>query len=131
MKCDTTKLHSEDSLALLEMNLLVLVVQLIMLCEDIGSRMASAGSDRPDKLTDLNDSIRRQMVQLHSEFAQDVCENQMWRHTELGSEKFFEGDNFVCPGLWHGLRAKGSAISLGEIASAGLHRLDTGFHDTR
>jgi hypothetical protein len=66
MKGDTTKLRNEGSLTSLEMNLLVLVVQHIMMGEDISSRMTSARSDRLDKLTDLNDSIRRQLVQLHS-----------------------------------------------------------------
>jgi hypothetical protein len=75
MKCDTAKLCSEDSLASLKMNLLVLVVQLMVLSEEIDSWTASAGSDRPDKLVDLNDGIRRQMVQLNSEFAQNVCKN--------------------------------------------------------
>jgi hypothetical protein len=44
------------------MNLLVLVVQLIVLSEDIGSWMTSTGSDQPDKPADLNDGIRRQVV---------------------------------------------------------------------
>jgi hypothetical protein len=89
MKCDTAKLCSEDSLASLKMNLLVLVVQLMVLSEEIDSWTASAGSDRPDKLVDLNDGIRRQMVQLNSEFAQNVCKNQMWQHTKPNSEKVF------------------------------------------
>jgi hypothetical protein len=66
MKGDTTKLRNEGSLTSLEMNLLVLVVQHIMMGEDISSRMTSARSDRLDKLTNLNDSIRRQLVQLLS-----------------------------------------------------------------
>jgi hypothetical protein len=85
-----------------------------MLGKDIDSRMTPARSDRPDKLTDLNDSIRHQLVQLHSEFVEDVHENWMRRHAEPGSEKVFEDDSFVRPGLWHGLRARGSAISLGK-----------------
>jgi hypothetical protein len=56
------ELRSEGSLTSLEMNLLILVVHLIMLGKDISSQTTSARSDRPDKLTDLNDSIRRQMV---------------------------------------------------------------------
>jgi hypothetical protein len=54
------------------MNHVVLVVQLIMLSEDIGSRMTSVGSNNLDKLADLDDSIRRQLMQLHSKFTQDV-----------------------------------------------------------
>jgi hypothetical protein len=57
MKCDIAKLRSEGSFISLKMNLLVPIVQLIVLSEDISSWTTSAGSDRPDKLTNLNDSI--------------------------------------------------------------------------
>jgi hypothetical protein len=50
---------------------------------------------------------------------------------EPSSEKVFEDDKFVHLGLWHGLCAGGSTISLGEIASIGLHQPNAGFHDTR
>jgi hypothetical protein len=50
------------------MNLLVLIVQLIVLSEYIGSCTTPAGSDSPDKLADLNNGIQHQMVQLHREF---------------------------------------------------------------
>jgi hypothetical protein len=62
VKGDTTKLCSEGSLATLKMNLLVLIVQLIVRSEEIGSWMAFAGSDNPNKITYLDDSIRRQVV---------------------------------------------------------------------
>jgi hypothetical protein len=121
VKDDTTKLCSEGSLASLKMNLLILIVQLIVLSEDSGSRMASVGSHSPDKLTNLNDSIWHQMVQLHSKFVQNVHMDQMRWHTKPSSEKVFEDDSFICMRLRHGLRTGDSAISLGEIASVTLH----------
>jgi hypothetical protein len=121
VKCDTTKLCSEGSLASHKMNLLILVVQLIVLCRDFGSWMTSTGSDRPNKLADLNDGIRCQMAQLNSEFVHNVHKNQMRWHTDPRSEKVFEDNNFVHTGLRHRLRVRGSAISLGEIASVVLH----------
>jgi hypothetical protein len=49
----------------------------------------------------------------------------------LAVKKVFEHNIFVRSGLQHGLRTEGSAISLGEIASVGLHRPDTGFRNTQ
>jgi hypothetical protein len=72
VKGDTSKLRGEGSLAPLKMNLFVLIVQLIMLSEDIHSRMTSVGSDRPDKLINLNNRIQCEMVQLHSKFAKNI-----------------------------------------------------------
>jgi hypothetical protein len=67
MKRDTTKLGGEGSLGSLKMNLLVLVVQLIMLSEDICSRLASTRSNSPDKFADLNDVIWCKLMQLYPE----------------------------------------------------------------
>jgi hypothetical protein len=109
VKGDTAKLCSEGSIASLKMNLIVLIVQLIVLCEDIGGWTAPTGSDSPDKLTDLNDSIWHQMVQLHPKFAQDVHKDWMRWHTKPDSENVFKDDNFERSRLWHGLRTEGSA----------------------
>jgi hypothetical protein len=72
---NAAKLCSEGSLAYLKMNLLVLVMQLIVLSEDISSRMASARNDSLDKLVDLNNGIWRQVMQLDSKSAKNVCKN--------------------------------------------------------
>jgi hypothetical protein len=58
VKSDTTKLRGEGSLTPLKMNLFILIVWLIMLGEDIDSWTTFTGSDRPDKLTNMNNSIR-------------------------------------------------------------------------
>jgi hypothetical protein len=129
VKGDTAKLCNKGSLTSLKMNLLVLIVQLIVLSEDIGSWTAPTGSGTLDKLTDLNDSIGHQMVQLQSKFAHDVHKDRMWWHTKPGSEKVFKNDSFVCPRLWHGLHAGRSAISLVEIASVTFHQPGAGFRN--
>jgi hypothetical protein len=129
VKGDTVKLCNEGSLASLKMNLLVLIVQLIVLSEDIGSWTAPIGNDTLDKLTDLNDSIGRQMVQLQLKFAQDVHKDRMWWHTKPGSKKVFKDDSFICPRLWHGLHTERSAISLVEIASVTFHQPGAGFRN--
>jgi hypothetical protein len=129
VKGDTTKLCSEGSLASLKMNLLVLIVHLIVLSEDIGSWTAPTGSDSPDKHTNMSDSIRRQMVQLHSKFAQDVHKNWMRWHTKPNSEKVFKDDSFIRSRLRDGLRARSSAISFGKIVCVILNRPNAGFCD--
>jgi hypothetical protein len=88
-----------------------------VLSEDISNRMASTGSDNSDKLIDLEGSIQCQMLQLYSEFAQNIHKDKMRRHTKSSSKKVFEDDSFIRLRLRHGLYAGGSAISLGEIAS--------------
>jgi hypothetical protein len=103
------------------MNLLVLIVQLIVLSEDIRSWTAPAGSDSLDKHTNLNHCIRHQMVQLHPKFVQDVHKDRMWWHLKPGSEKVLEDSSFVRSRVQQGLRARGSAISLGEIVSVAFH----------
>jgi hypothetical protein len=57
VKSDATKLSSKGTVGTLKLNLLILIVQLIVLSEDICIRTTPAGSNNPDKLTDLDDSI--------------------------------------------------------------------------
>jgi hypothetical protein len=95
VKGGIAKLCSKGRLTSLEMNLLVLIVQLIVLSKDIDSRMDPTGHDSLDKLTDMIDNIRHQMVQLHLEFAQDVHKDRMQRHMKPGSKKVFEDDSFI------------------------------------
>jgi hypothetical protein len=67
MKRDTTELGDEGNFGSLKMNLLVLVVQLIVPSKDIQSRLTPARSNSPDKFADLNDGIRRKLMQLYPE----------------------------------------------------------------
>jgi hypothetical protein len=113
------------------MNHVVLVVQLIMLSEDIGSRMTSVGSNNLDKLADLDDSIRRQLMQLHSKFTHDVYKAQMRWHVRPSSEDIFKHDSFIHSRLWHRLRTRRSAISLGKILRVTVHSPKVGFCDSR
>jgi hypothetical protein len=103
------------------MHLFVLIVQLIMLGEDIDSWIASIGSDHLNKLTNMNNSIERQMVQLNLEFVQNIHKNWMRWHTKPCSKKVLKDDNFVHSRLRHRLCAGASTISLGEIPSITLH----------
>jgi hypothetical protein len=59
------------------MNFLVLVVQLIMMSENNCSGTTIARSNCPDEFANLNDIIRRQLMQLYSEFVQNVHKNWM------------------------------------------------------
>jgi hypothetical protein len=113
------------------MNLLVLIVQLIVLSEDIDSRMDPTGHDNLEKLTDMIDSIWRQMVQLHPKFAQDVHKDRMQRHMKPDSKKVFEDDSFIRSSLRHVLCTWGLAISRGEIAVVAFHRSNVGFWNIR
>jgi hypothetical protein len=58
VKSDAAKLSGEGTFGTLRLNLLILIVQLIVLSEDIYIWMTTTGSNSPDKLTDLHDSIR-------------------------------------------------------------------------
>jgi hypothetical protein len=78
VKSDAAKLRGEGTLGLHKFNLLILVVQLIVLNKNIYSRMVPTRSNILDKLTDLEDSIRCQLMQLHSELMQDVHKNRTW-----------------------------------------------------
>jgi hypothetical protein len=51
------------------MNFLVLIVQLIVMSENICSRMTSARSNNTNKLANLNDSIRHLLMQLFLKLA--------------------------------------------------------------
>jgi hypothetical protein len=64
MKRYATKLRSECSVGPFQMNFLVLIVQLIVMSENICSRMTSVRSNNTNKLANLNDSIRHLLMQL-------------------------------------------------------------------
>jgi hypothetical protein len=69
MKRYTTKLCSESSVEPFKMNHFVLVVQLVVMSENIHSRMTSARSNNPEKPANLNDSIPCQLMQLYLKLA--------------------------------------------------------------
>jgi hypothetical protein len=121
VKGDASKLHGEGNLASLKMNFLVLIMQLIMLGKDVGSRTAFTQSDCPNKLANCDDGIRRQMMLLHAELAQNINKHWMWWHMTPCSKKVLEIDGFVRPRLRHRLCTGGSTISLGKIVSIIFH----------
>jgi hypothetical protein len=131
VKSDATKLSSESTLEPHKLNLLILVVQLIVLSKDIYSRMAPTRSNNPDELTDLDDSIWCQLMQLHSELMQDVHMNWMWGHAKPRSKEIPEHDSFIHPRLRYRLRAKRSAISLGKVATVVSKGPEVGLRHSR
>jgi hypothetical protein len=72
MKRYTTKLLSEISVGPFEINVLDLIVQLIVMSETVYSRATTTRNNSPDKLANLNDSIRCQLMQLHPEPTQNI-----------------------------------------------------------
>jgi hypothetical protein len=120
VKRDTTKLGGESSLGSFKMNFLVLVVQLIVMNENIYSGMTSARSNNPNEFADPNDGIRHQLIQLHSEFVQNVHMDWMWRHAKPNSKEVLEHHNFVFPRIRNILRTRRMIISLWKIASVTL-----------
>jgi hypothetical protein len=69
MKRYATKLHSESSVRWFQMIFLVLIVQSIVARENVCSRTTFAGSSTPNKLANLNDSVRLELMQLYLELA--------------------------------------------------------------
>jgi hypothetical protein len=59
VKINGAELSGEGTIGPLKLNLLIMIVQFIMLSEDINSRTAPVRGNSPDKLADLDDSIRR------------------------------------------------------------------------
>jgi hypothetical protein len=68
MKRNTTELGTEGVVTPFKSNLLLLVMQLVIFHEDISNRSTSARADRPDKLPNLNNGVRCQLVQLNPKF---------------------------------------------------------------
>jgi hypothetical protein len=112
VKRNTTKLGGESSLGPFKMNFLVLVVQLIVMSENIYSGMTFARSNNPDELANLNDSICCQLMQLYSEFEQNVHKDWMWWHAKPNSKEILKHHDFVRPRIRNRLRTRRSAISL-------------------
>jgi hypothetical protein len=131
VKSDATKLSSEGTLKPLKLNLLILVVQLVVPSKDICSRMAPTRSNSPDKLTDMEDSIQCQLMQLHLELKQDVHKNHMWGHAKPSSKEILKHDSFIHLRLRHRPHAKRSAISLGKIVIIVSEGPEAFFHHSR
>jgi hypothetical protein len=131
MISDATKLGGEGSFGTLKLNLFVQVVQLVVLSEDIYSGPTPTRSNNPDKLTNLDDGIRRKLMRLYSEFTQNAHKDQMWQHPKPSSEEVFEHDGFIHSRLRHRLHTRSPAIFLGKIAGVTLHRHEASLHDNR
>jgi hypothetical protein len=123
MKCNATELSSKFVVIPFKFYLLHLVMQLVILCEDLSSRMASARAKRPNKLPNLNNSIRHQLMQLNVNLHQDW----MWQHTKPCGKQVFKDYDFIHPGCVNNLRARRSGITLWEVLSMQLHRPNVHF----
>jgi hypothetical protein len=131
VKSDASKLSGEGTLRPHKLSLLILVVQLIVLSEDICSRMVLVRSNSPDKLTDLDDSFWHQLMQLYSELMQDVHKNRMWGHVKPSIKEILEYYSFIHPRLRHIPHARRSAISHGKIVTVVSEGPEAGFHHSR
>jgi hypothetical protein len=99
--------------------------------ENICSRTISTRSNSPDKLANLNYSIRCQLMQLHPEHAQNVQKDWVRRHTETSSEENFEHHCFIFMRNQNRLCTKRSAIPIWKVMSETLQRCKTGLHNGR
>jgi hypothetical protein len=131
VKSNEAKLSGEGTLRPLELNLLIWIVQFIVLSEDISNRMAPVRGNNPNKLADLDDSIRHQLVQLHSKLTQNVQKNWVWGHTKPNSKEILEHNSFVRPRVRHRLRSGGSTISFGKIVTVVSKGHEAGFCHSR
>jgi hypothetical protein len=95
MKSYAAKLRNEGSLKPFKMNLLILIVQLVMMHENVCSRMIPARSNSPNKLANLNNGVRRQLMQLHLKFVQNIQENRVRRYTETSSKEILEYNHLI------------------------------------
>jgi hypothetical protein len=131
MKRDTSKLCGESSLRSFKMNSLVLVVKFIMMNENICCGTTSARGNNPDKPANLNDSIQRKFMQLHSKFAQDIHKDWKQRDIEASSEEILEHHSFVFPRIQNRLCTRWSNISLWKIAGATFQKCKVGVRNGR
>jgi hypothetical protein len=86
MECTTPEMGGEGSLATFEMELLMLIMYLVVSCEQIHSRTAPVRNGCPDKFSDLIEAIHRQLVQLNPNVAQNIC-NTGWGGTQIRAVK--------------------------------------------
>jgi hypothetical protein len=112
VKRNIAKLGSECSLGSFKMNFLILMVQLIVMSENICSRMTTAGSNSRYELANLDDSIRRQLMQLHMKLAQNIHKDWMWWHAKPSSKKILEHHSFVHPRIKNRLHQEDAHILL-------------------
>jgi hypothetical protein len=120
VKRNTAKLGGESSLRPLKMNFLVLVVQLIVMSKNIYSGMTSARSNNLDKFANLNNSIQHQLMQLYSEFAQNIHKNWMRWHVKPSNKKILEHRSFVHSRIRNRFCTRRSVISFQKIAGVTL-----------
>jgi hypothetical protein len=97
MKSYAAKLRSEGILRPFQMNTLILMVQLIMMSEIVCSRMTPTRSNSPNKLADLNDGIRHQLMQLHLKFTQNIQQNRVRWYTETSSKEILKYNSLIFP----------------------------------
>jgi hypothetical protein len=68
--------------------------------ENFSIRMTYARSDSPNKLADLNDGIRPQLMQLHLTFVKNIQKNRVWRYAKASGEEIFEYNRLILFGIW-------------------------------
>jgi hypothetical protein len=87
---DAPKLGSHGILSTFKPDFLLVIMQLIVPCENICSRAASTGVDCPNKLPNLHSRIWCSLVQLDPKFLQNFCKHWVGRHTKPCYEEGFK-----------------------------------------
>jgi hypothetical protein len=124
MKRNASELSTERVLAPFKLDFLLLVMQLVVLCEDLSSRATSARADRLDKLLDLNNSIRCQLVQLNAKLFVKYLPTLDVMAYEARSKTDLQTLQLCLLGCGNSLRAGRSGVTLREVARMQLHRLN-------
>jgi hypothetical protein len=93
MKINNVKLLK--FLEAIDNNLLGLIMQLIALYKAIVARFPVEAQHCPKVLRYLNNSIQGQLMQLHPEFVQNICESRMRQHPQSRRKDLFEDNSVV------------------------------------
>jgi hypothetical protein len=116
MKGYAPKLRSELGLGPLKMNPLILIMKLVVVSENLGIRVTSAWSDSPNKLTNLNNSIRSELMKLHLKLVKDAQEHGVRRYAKASNKEILEHNRLVLPKSRNRFYAWWLDIPLGEQA---------------
>jgi hypothetical protein len=92
--------------------------------ENVCSRTTSARSNSPNKLADLNNGVRHQLMQLYLKFVQNFQKNQMRRYTKASNEEIFEHDSLIFLRNGNKLHAGRPGKPFRKVASKILKRCD-------
>jgi uncharacterized protein YigA (DUF484 family) len=88
--------------------------------ENIHSRVTSARSNNLDKHANLNNGIRRQLIQLQLEFVQNINEDRVRRYAVTSGEEIFEHNYLIFLGIWNRFCARWWGVSFRNVVGETL-----------